>query len=429
MNHADALAWLYGRQKLGIKLGLEKVHRLLGELGNPHREFQSVHVAGTNGKGSVVQWLDSAMRHAGHKVGRFTSPHLIRFNERIAVNGEEIPDADIGRLVERLMPFVKALDAEGENPTFFELVTALAFVWFQEQGVEWAIVEAGMGGRLDATNILTPQLTVITNVGMDHQQFLGDTIIDIAAEKAGIMKPGVPCVTAATHEPRIALKATAVALGCPMSIVGEDYQVAPDIGGMVLIHPGGTAHYDVAAAGEHQIVNAAIAVAVADALRIQGVPFPIPSMQQALANVTIPGRLETVDYGGVDVLLDGAHNLDGAVALRRHFAHRGAAGFQLIVGFSKDKPWQDMLAQWAPLAARVIGVPLRSGRSMDPEIMRADVEGIGIPFLVCPDAASALRQAKASAPTQIVVAGSLFLVGEARATLIGETLEEIRGDQ
>ncbi len=429
MDHADALAWLYGRQGLGVKLGLEKVHKLLARLDNPHQSFKSVHVAGTNGKGSVVRWLGDALSHAGHRVGRFTSPHLIRFSERIVVDGDEIPDQDVARLIAQLQPVADELDAADAGPTFFELVTAMAFLWFKEQGVDWAVIETGMGGRLDATNVLEPALTVITNVGMDHQEFLGDHIVDIAAEKAGIMKPGVPCVTGAEGDALVAIKATSAALECPMSIVGVDYQVVPDIGGMSLIHPEGTAHYSVVSPGEHQLQNAALVVAACDALRTTGVDVPVASIQHALANTRMPGRTETLHLDGVPVLLDGAHNIDGAVALRRHFAHMDASGFQLIVGFSADKQWSDMLAQWAPLAARVIGVPLRSDRSMNPDDLRSEVEGIGIPFLHCPDVQSALRQAASTSPSLIVVAGSLFLVGEARAILTGQPLEGIRGNQ
>ncbi len=429
MNAADARQWLLDRQGLGIKLGLDKVHRLLDGVGNPHRAFQSVHVAGTNGKGTVVTLLAEALRNAGHKVGRTTSPHLIRFSERIVVDGEEIPDDAVVRFVKLLQPVTAMLDAEDQHPTYFELVTALAFLWFQDQGVDWAVVETGMGGRLDATNVLDPELCVITNVGMDHQQFLGDHIVDIASEKAGIMKSGVPCVTGATGEALLALKATSVERQCPMSILDEDYHVIPDVNGFSVAHPGGSAHYDVGLAGEHQLRNAALVVAACDALRARNVNLPISAVQQALASTSMPGRLETRSWNGAEVLMDGAHNLDGAIALRRHFAHLDASGFQLIVGFSADKDWVNMLAQWAPLAARVIGVPLRSERGLDPAKMRAAVEGIGIPFLECPDVASALKQAVSRDPALIVVAGSLYLVGEARAVVTGQSLEEIRGNQ
>lgn len=429
MDHADALGWLYGRQRLGIKLGLDKVHRLLAEVGDPHHAFRCVHIAGTNGKGSVARWMDQALRNAGHRVGRFTSPHLVRFSERIAVDGEEIPDGDVVRLIECLRPVTERLDADEQQPTFFELNCAMAFMWFAEQGVDWAIIETGMGGRLDATSVLSPDLTIITNVGLDHQTFLGEHIGDVAAEKAGIMKPGVPCVTGASGDALVVLKTVSRIMECPMSILGEDYQVVPDVGGVSIVHPSGTAHYDVLAAGEHQVRNAAVAVAACDALRSQGIRLPIEAVQKALAETSMPGRLESFESDARTILLDGAHNLDGAVALRRHLAHLDAAGFQLIAGFNADKPWRDMLAQWAPLAARVIGVPLRSGRGIDPDAMREEVEGIGIPFIRCDDAAHAIRTAQETDSDMVLVAGSLFLVGEARAVLTKQPLEEIRGDQ
>lgn len=429
MDAADARQWLLDRQQLGIKLGLDKVHRMLSEVGDPHRAFRSIHIAGTNGKGTVATLLGAALEAAGHRVGRYTSPHLIRFSERMVVDGEEIPDDAVVRLVQQLQPVTQALDADDQHPTFFELVTAMAFIWFQEQDVDWAVIETGMGGRLDATNVLEPDLCIITNVGLDHQAFLGEHIIDIASEKAGIMKPSVPCVTGVTGDALVALKAASQERACPMSILDEDYHVVPDLNGFSIAHPSGTAHYDVGLAGEHQLRNAALVVAACDALRTQGVNVPVSAVQHALAKASMPGRMETIHHEGTPVLLDGAHNLDGAIALRRHLAHLDVSGFQLIVGFTAEKDWSAMLAQWAPLAARVIGVPLRSGRSLDPAVLRADVEGIGIPYLECPDAASAFHQAMTADPSLVVVAGSLYLVGEARAVLMGEPLEEIRGNQ
>lgn len=423
-----ALAWLYDRQRIGIKLGLDKVRALMAAVGDPQQSFWSVHVAGTNGKGSVCHFVAAALRLSGHRTGLYTSPHLVRFQERIQVDGRPIPPEAIAAGLARLRPHVEALDDAGTPPTFFEVATALAWLWFRDEGVDCAVVETGMGGRLDATNILAPRLTVITNVSDDHAAFLGPDLVSIAREKAGIMKPGVPCVTAAAGAALGVLKSRSLELEVPMSILGEDYHVEPDVNGLRLVHPAGAAHYDVAAAGEHQLENAAVAVAACDALRTRGVDVPVSAVQAALRDVQVPGRLECFTLEGKEVLIDGAHNLAGAQTLRWHLGRIDRSGFDLIVGFAADKAWQDMLAQWAPLAVRVWAVPLRSPRSLDPDRIVAALP-VHLPAQVAPDAATALRAAVAAGAESVVVAGSLWLVGEARAHLVGETLEEIRGAQ
>ncbi len=432
MDYDEALEWLYGRQALGIKLGLEKVERLLDGIDRPQEGMDLVHVAGTNGKGSVCRLVAGALRRAGHSTGMFTSPHLVHFTERIVVDGAEIPRDQVARGLTLLRPIVDGLDADAP-PTFFEISFALALWWFRECGATWAVLETGMGGRLDATNVVTPRLTIITNVGMDHQQFLGDDLASITAEKAGIMKPGVPLVTAATGGPLTVLKTLSHGIGVPMSIIGEDYQFLPDINGVTLIHPGGEAHYDVAMAGDHQLSNAAVAVAACDALRSAGVTLPMHAVQASLAEERVPGRLEPVrwhhDDGAIEVLLDGAHNVDGASALRYHLGRIDRSDFALVVGFARDKPWADMLDQWMPLAARVYVAPLRSQRSADVEAVAGHVQRAGFLASTHDDVEAALQQARHDGHAHIVVAGSLFLVGEARAVLMGDDLEEVRGQQ
>ena len=431
MNAEAAIAWLYGRQSLGIKLGLDKVRRLLAAVGDPQDGFRSIHVAGTNGKGSVTTLMAATLRNAGHRVGHTTSPHLVHFRERIQVDGASIDDAAIVRHVAALQNACLPLDAEGQAPTFFELVTALAFLHFQEAGVDWAVVETGLGGRLDATNVLAPELTIITNVGRDHVGMLGDTPQDVAYEKGGIMKPGVPCVTAAKGPALEVLKAISRERRVPMSILGEDHHVVPELNGFRILRPDGEAHFDLKMAGAHQIDNAGLVVAATEALRQAWHDVPHQALATALAQTTLPGRMETLllegPNGHVPVLLDGAHNEDGAAALRRHLADLDWAGFDLIVGFQADKDWPRLLEAWQPIAARGWGVPLRSGRTLDPERMR-DAFDI-VPFQVAPDARAALQGAVDAGAERIVVAGSLWLVGEARAALLGQGVEEIRGDQ
>jgi dihydrofolate synthase/folylpolyglutamate synthase len=435
-SYEDALAWLYARQALGIKLGLAKVERLLGALGDPHRAFRSIHIAGTNGKGSVARLLAETLRRAGYRTGLTTSPHLVSFVERIEVDGQTIAKSDVASGLVRIRDAVAPLDAAGEPPTFFECVTALAFLHFRDAGVQWAVVEAGMGGRLDATNVLTPELTVITNVDLDHTAHLGPTVADIAWEKAGIMKPGVPLVTGASGQALFVLKARSHDLRVAMSVLGEDYQLVPEQQELIILRPDGEAHYAVGLAGPHQKRNAALAVAACGALRWKGTPVPEAAVREALAKTRHAGRLETLHVPAgrlgpqpVEVLLDGAHNVAAANALRFHLGQAGFTGFQLVAGFCADKDWAEAVDQWSPLAERVWCVPVRNPRTLSPERLRDHVAADGIPTDTATDVAAAMRAAAASGATRILVAGSLFLAGEARAVLLGEPLEEIRGTQ
>lgn len=432
-SYEAALAWLYDRQKLGIKLGLDKVERLLDALGRPQDAFHSIHIAGTNGKGSVTRMLAAVLQRAGYATGATTSPHLVSFTERIEINGGPIATTDVATLLARIQPHVVQLDRQDLPPTFFEIVTALAFLHFQATGVQWAVVETGMGGRLDATNVLRPRLTVITNVDYDHEAQLGPTLMDIAWEKAGIMKPGVPLVTAATGQPLEALKARSHELQVPMSVIGEDYQIVPDDDALVLLRPTGQSMHRLGMAGEHQRSNAALVLAAVDALRRQGVAISDAAVNDALRTTIHPGRLETFQHpapqGRVEVLVDGAHNIGAAHALRRHLAQRDWSGFHLITGFCADKNWQDCLDQWVPLAAHVWGVPVRNPRTLAPDTLVGHVGQATIPAVVATDFRDALQRATAAGATRILVAGSLFLAGEARAVLTGQSLEEIRGRQ
>lgn len=435
-SYEEALDWLYGRQKLGIKLGLAKVERLLAALGDPHKAFRSIHVAGTNGKGSVARMCAEMLRRSGYRTGLTTSPHLVSFTERIEVDGQPIAKADAAAALARVKDAVAPLDAAGEPPTFFECVTALAFLHFAQRKVQWAVVEAGLGGRLDATNVLTPDLTVITNVELDHVAHLGPTLADIAWEKAGIMKPGVPLVTGATGPALFILKARSHDLRVAMSVLGEDYSILPEVEELIVLRPNGESHYKVGLAGAHQKRNAALVVAASGALRWKGTPIPEAAVRDALAKTTHPGRLETLHAPAgrlgpdpVEVLVDGAHNPAAAHALRYHLGQSDWTGFQLVTGFCADKDWKECVDQWAPLAGHVWCVPVRNPRSLDPAAVAEHVAPSGIPVGVAPHAEAGLRAAAAAGARRILVAGSLFLAGEARAALTGQPLEEIRGSQ
>ncbi len=398
-----------------------------------------VHVAGTNGKGSVTRMLAEALRRSGLRVGATTSPHLVSFTERIEVDGVPVSQGDVAAGLAEIRPVVEDLDGRGEVTTFFEVVTVLAFLLFRGR-VDWAVVETGMGGRLDATNVVVPDLTVITNVGLDHTQFLGATVGEIALEKAGIMKAGVPCVTACDGEALAVLKVHSHALRVPMSIVGGDYSVVPDRHGLVLLRPNGESFYEVGLAGGHQRTNAAVVVAAVDALRLQGVVVPERALCDALRLTGNRGRLELFRVpcddlvagspaDVMEVLVDGAHNPVAARALRAYLVEEGWRGFHLVVGFCADKDWRAALDEWLLPSAHVWAVPVRNPRSLDPGAIVAFARDAGVRADVARDVEAALSAAVRDGGRRVVVAGSLFLAGEAVAFLSGESLEEIRGAQ
>jgi dihydrofolate synthase/folylpolyglutamate synthase len=450
--YGEALDWLYARQALGIKLGLGKVRRLLSALGDPHRAYKVIHVAGTNGKGSVTRMVAGVLLRSGARVGTTTSPHLVSFTERIEVDGRPVNEATVAEGLARLRPAVAQLDGAGEPPTFFEVVTALAFLCFRDAGIEWAVIETGMGGRLDATNVVQPELTIITNVAIDHRQHLGPTVADIAFEKAGIMKPGVPCVTGCTGDALTVLAARSHELRVPMSIVGgagdgevaggprSDYHVVGDAARLVLLRPTGESRYEVGLAGAHQRGNAAIVVAAVEALRRLGHAIPERAVRDALRETRHPGRLDLFQVPAsqladgcgprsVSVLVDGAHNPAAGRALRQHLLESGWQGFHLVAGFCADKDWRATLEEWLPPCAHAWAVPVRNPRTLDPAALEAAAQAAGVRADVAPDAATAIALAVRAGADRIVVAGSLFLAGEAIARLTGAPLEGIRGSQ
>jgi dihydrofolate synthase / folylpolyglutamate synthase len=411
----DAISWLEGRKHLGIHPGLSRVVTLLEAMGNPQDAYRSIHIAGTNGKGSVATYIASALEEAGHHTGLFTSPALLDVTETISVDGTSITNDELARLVDRLKPATKQLDDNGDPSTYFELLTVIALTWFREVGVAWAVVEAGMGGRLDSTNILQPELAVITNVSHDHQAHLGETIAAIAAEKAGIIKTGVPLATAAQGEALAVIEGACEEKQAPIVVVGRDYQVVPsDDDRLVLITPDGRLSYRLIAEGQHQRENAALAVASCDLLAESGIPLPRGAVERALAHTTLPGRIEVFVHGGTRVILDGAHNLAAAQSLRLYLETLDTR-FHLVVGFSRDKDWPAMLRQWVHLADRVTATRMGNERSMDPALVASHVPG-DVPFATAssfPEAWDRVGEA------DVVVAGSLFLVGEARSYLLG----------
>ncbi len=397
MTYSEAIEFLYSLRLFGMKLGLDNTRRLAAALGDPHHHLRFIHVAGTNGKGSTCAMLESIYRAAGLRTGLFTSPHLVSFAERIQVDRQLISQEDVARLTKEIRRAIDDLGADSP-PTFFEAVTVMALKHFAEKKCELVIWETGLGGRLDATNIVTPLASVITNVQLDHQQWLGQTLPEIAREKAGIIKPGVPVLTS-TEEPSVLriIEEVAHEQKAPLSVVKE-------LAGL----------WELALAGEHQKRNAALALATVQVLQ-PFLPVPEAAMGEGLKTTRWEGRLQMVERkDGRLIVLDGAHNPAGAqalaAALRTRFPGRTPS---LILGSMADKDYAAICHWLAPVAAKIFVCPVGSDRGADPHRL-ADCCRAAHPkaeVVVCANMASALAQTEVE--PFVVVTGSLHFVGEA----------------
>ena len=399
MNYPDALGWLYAPQITGIKLGLETVRRMLEAV-----EFRTsakiLHVAGTNGKGSVCAMLDAVCRAEGLRTGLFTSPHLVSFRERVRLDGRLIPEEAVAEGLTRL----RELTADwNPQPTFFEYTTVFALDWLRRQHVDVIVLETGLGGRLDATNALTPAVAVITSVDYDHTAWLGDTLTAIAGEKAGIIKPGVPTVSA-PQEPEAA------------EVIARTAEERRS--GLHVVHTPLPSDWTLALPGTHQRMNAAVALAALDAA---GIVTRERARRAGLAEVEWPGRFQRLESGRF--ILDGAHNPAAARRLAHtwHEVYGDHHRATLVLGILRDKDLPAICRAVAPLAARVLAVPVRSPRSAAPAEIAGALAQIapGVETRVMESLAEALEAARAH-PEPVLVAGSFFLVGEALAALTGQ---------
>lgn len=398
MTYREAVAWLYGLQLHGIKLGLAQMRRLCDELGvkldGTVGSPAFIHVAGTNGKGSVCAMLDSICREAGLRTGLYTSPHLVTFRERIRLDGVMIPEENVARGLERIRVIT---DSWEYPPTFFEVTTALALEWFQSQDAEVVVLETGLGGRLDATNVVTPVVSVLTPIAMDHQRYLGTTLAEIAAEKCGIIKPGVPVVSAPqSPEAEAVIQNTAAERKCDWVVVDQPAEGSIGLG------------------GAHQRWNAALAARTLSLLQ-HFQPFnriETHHLTNGLAEVRWPGRFQRANQR---FILDGAHNPASAAVLVE--AWREAFGDDkatVILGVMRDKDVSAVCATLGSVAARFLPVTVGNPRScsaaelgallrsQNPGVISEEYDGLR----------SALQAAE-KYPERILICGSLFLVGEA----------------
>jgi dihydrofolate synthase / folylpolyglutamate synthase len=408
-GYKEALAWLYGLQRFGIKLGLENIRRLLAEccsgvcVKRPTLAAAStstpkvIHVAGTNGKGSVCAMIDSICRAQGYRTGLFTSPHLVTFRERILVNGEMISEDAVADGLTMIRDLIADWDP---HPTFFEVTTALALKHFGDAKIDIAILEAGLGGRLDATNAVQSDVSVITPIGLDHEKWLGQTLAEIAGEKAGIIKPGLPIVSAPqTPEAEKVIRARAAECGSPVQIVSEIYHTSP-----------------IALRGEHQKQNAAVAIAAIHAANIH---IDEKAIVRGLSSIEWPARFQKWDER---TIIDGAHNPSAALILtqtwREVFGDQKAT---LVLAVLSDKDLRRICEALAPIAASVLLPKIRSERSAAPGELAKTFSVItpSLPCSITPTIGDALMLARAK-PNPILITGSLHFAGEVLAHLRGE---------
>ena len=426
-SYQETIDYLYGLQKHGIKLGLENSTRLMELMGNPQEEFRTVHIAGTNGKGSTSACIANILQTAGYRVGLYTSPHLVSFTERIRVHGVPISEAAVVALAQRVRREYHGLATGGSvpgSPTFFEVTTAIAFRYFADQGVDIAVIEVGMGGRLDSTNVITPLVSVITNIDLEHTEFLGTTLERIAVEKAGIVKAGVPLVTGAAQADVIrVIEREAEGKRAPVYRLSRDFQpehIAPGIE-QVFDYRGLQAAYQglrLSLLGRYQVDNACCALAAVECLRGSGFVVDEPALRQGLAQARWEGRLERVAQRP-DIYLDGAHNPASARRLAEAVRDlkKSYSRLVLVIGILGDKDYHGILSELILLADRVVVTKPLYSRALNVEVLAAETRKLHASVESTETVREAIVRAQrlATADDLILVTGSLYVVGDARA--------------
>ena len=402
---------LFALEQFGIKLGLDNIRVILAALGNPELSWPSIHIAGTNGKGSVAAMVERALRAAGLRTGRYTSPHLDRVEERVAIDGTPVDRALFETVTADVLGAIDAALAEGSlpvMPTFFEVSTAVAFDIFRRRRVDAAIVEVGLGGRFDATNVLVPVVAAITSIAFDHERHLGHTLSDIAFEKAGIAKPGVPLVIGRMPEEAAARIA----------------KVAADVGAPLVDAQAGTQRVyppmTLALAGRHQVENASVAVAILERWSALRAHVPTEAIVTGLTHCEWPARLEWLRLpGGGEVLIDAAHNPAGAEALASYLADTGTPKLPIVFAAMADKDTAGMIRALAPAASMFVATTVPHARAWPVEEMAAEIRRYApeVPVVGAAQPEDAVARALEQSP-KAVACGSIYMIGPLRARLI-----------
>ena len=418
---------LFALETFGIKLGLDNISQLCAALGHPERSFASLHVAGTNGKGSVTAMAHTALVAAGVRAGRYISPHLVDLSERFVIDDAPVSAGALQRAADAVLDCADELIANGGlpvHPTFFEATTAIAFELFRRAGVEVAVIEVGLGGRFDSTNVITPVAGAIASIGFDHQQHLGDTLEAIAFEKAGIIKPGMDVVIGALPEEARAVTARVAAEQAARLIDADaDARVTGNHvdGGQLTIETPEDRYgpLSLALRGQHQVGNARVAVRLLEAARRRGIAVPREAIERGLTQVDWPGRLELIRVeDSREVLLDAAHNVDGARALAAYLQARHPERPALVIGVMRDKDIEGILAALLPAVSSVVATAAPTPRAIPARDLAARISAMGVRVPVRTDADPSAAVALALATSHSVcVAGSIFLVGAVRDAL------------
>jgi dihydrofolate synthase/folylpolyglutamate synthase len=426
-----SLEFLFSLERLGMKFGLENMRRICEALGHPERAFRSIIVAGTNGKGSVTAMTSAALDAAGYRSARYTSPHLEHIEERFVIAEREVATADLEDAADAVQTVVERLVGGGgleTLPTFFECATAIAFELFRRASVEIAVVEVGLGGRLDATNVITPMAAVITSIDFDHQDLLGETLESIAREKAGVIKPGIPVIVGPVAPgARAVIEATCRDQGARLVPAAERVRVTSSMAGTaggettVSLEAGDHHLEDVTLAlrGGHQVVNAAVAFCLMTELESIGVRLDRRAMRAGLTNARWPGRLERRRWRGAEVLLDAAHNPAGAHALADYLRVTGWTGVTLVIGVMRDKDIAGILSALLPCCSVLVCTTPSSPRALSAEslaALAAEVPSAPPRVVAIADPTAAMTYACA-AGARVVAAGSIFLIGPLRGIL------------
>jgi dihydrofolate synthase/folylpolyglutamate synthase len=417
--YQKSLDYLYHLEKFGMIFGLTQVEKILDVIGNPHRGIQAIHVAGTNGKGSTAAMMSSILEKEGYRVGLYTSPHLNRFTERIKVNGREIEEKEVAALAAWMR---EEIESAGIAPpfTFFDFTTAMALAYFNRKMVDLAVLEVGLGGRLDSTNVVDPLISIITNVAKDHEAYLGKSILKIASEKGGIIKEGRPLITAAT-QPQVLRLFSKICQEkeSPFFRVGKEFRSSRGEDGDFdyegLDRKLWGIHLNLR--GPHQVVNATTALGAMEVLEDLGYPVSTAAMIDGLKEVDWPGRLELIS-SSPKVLLDGAHNPAGVLVLKESLEkdfqyHR----LILLVGIMKDKDIRSMLHLLAPLADHIILTQPHTDRAAPPALLKEALDRNGKKAEIAEDLKEAIERGLSLTQKDdlLCITGSLYTVGEARA--------------
>lgn len=411
--------WLARLEFFGIKLGLDTITAILAELDRPHSSYRVIHIAGTNGKGSVAAMVSHTLTVAGRRTGRYTSPHLVALEERFAVDGRSVAASELDRALHRVRGAVATLMERGAldvEPTYFEITTAAAFEIFRQERVDIAVVEVGLGGRLDATNVVAPAVTAITSIDLDHEAHLGPTLAAIATEKAGIIKAGVPVIVGALKPEALRAVATIAAAKDAPLVQSDAAGIDVDRSGAgqyrvtIRTNRGTYGPVDLGLRGRHQIGNAVIAALVLEQLPAD-LAIDRTAVETGLRDVRWPGRLDLVAVGERTVLVDGAHNPAGARALASYLSEANPHGLPVVFGVMADKHAREMLAELLPFARPLIVTRAPGARAADPQRLASMFAEAPATIVVEPSVERALATAW-SANDAIAVAGSLYLAGE-----------------